>query len=54
VTGYQRIAIMLEALAGWLDEELAGGVPPKYLVQQASAAARHVAGIARTEGKTAL
>jgi F0F1-type ATP synthase assembly protein I len=50
VNSYLAIAAMLEALAGWLDDELAGGKPPKYLVHVAVGGALYVAEVARLEG----
>lgn len=34
----------LDALADWIDDELASGTPPKWVAQQAANAVRHVAG----------
>ena len=42
-------AARLYGLAGWLDDELAGGAPPKYLVQVAADAARWIADTYRQE-----
>jgi hypothetical protein len=42
------VAASLEALAAWVDGELAAGQPPKWVAQHASAAARHIAADART------
>jgi hypothetical protein len=50
VSGYRIVAAMLEGLAGWIDDELAGGVPPKWVARQAAAAARYIAGLARSAG----
>jgi hypothetical protein len=49
VSGYRAIAAMLEALAGWLDDAAAGGLPSKWLVGQAIAAIREIAATARAE-----
>ena len=35
-------------LAEWIDDQLAGGEPPKWVAMQASAAVRHIAAMARS------
>ena len=54
ISGYV-IAVMLEALARWIDDELAGGVPAKWVAIQAAAGCRYIAVEAKaaelTEGR---
>jgi hypothetical protein len=47
VSRYGEIAAALEGLAGWADDKLAAGAPPKWIAQQQLLAVRHVAGLAR-------
>jgi hypothetical protein len=49
----RAIAAMLEALAGWLEEGQAGGLPAKWLVGQAVTAIREVAATARADAELA-
>jgi hypothetical protein len=53
MTGYRAIAAALEALARWIDDQLAGGGPAKWVAQQASTAAREIARQAREDDKEA-
>ena len=53
MTGYRAIAAMLDALARWLEDGAAGGLPPKFLVGQAVIAIREVAATARAEAELA-
>jgi hypothetical protein len=45
-----QAAAELDGLAGWLEDELAGGKPPKYLVHIAILAVRWIAGRLRVGG----
>ena len=36
------VAAMLAELARWAENELAGGIPPKYIAQQMIAAVRYI------------
>ncbi len=47
------IAARLEALARWLEDGLAGGLPPKWIVAQAVIAIREIAATARAEAELA-
>lgn len=47
---WKQAAAELDGLAEWLDEELAGGQPPKHLVHVAVAAARYIAAKLRRGG----
>ena len=51
MTALQLLAARLEALAGYIEDGLAGGRPPKYLARQAAIAVREIAATARAEGK---
>jgi hypothetical protein len=48
VTGAQATAAMLEAIAAWIDDQLASGGPPKWIAGQAAQAIRYVASMLRT------
>lgn len=50
MNAYLILAAQLDALAAWIDDQLAGGAPPKWVAHVAAAAARYIAGIARLEG----
>jgi hypothetical protein len=47
MTGYLVVAALLNALAGWADDALAGGAPPKHVAQELIIMMRYVAGLAR-------
>ena len=47
VSGYLVIAAMLSGLASWIDSEVSGGAPPKWVAQQAADAARYISHLAR-------
>jgi hypothetical protein len=51
VNPLRAIAVMLDALAGWLEDGQAGGLPPKFLVVQAVIAIREIAGTAWAEAE---
>lgn len=49
--GNATVAAMLDqGLAGWIDDQLAGGVPPKWVAQMAADAARDIAVMLRGTG----
>jgi len=43
------IASLLEALAEWIDDAIAGGQPPKWVAYNAAKAARLIADLAKNE-----
>ena len=45
------LAARLEAVAGYLEDGLAAGKPPKYLARQAAMAVREIAATARAEAQ---
>jgi hypothetical protein len=47
-----EIGAMTGAVAEWADDALAGGKPPKWIVQQMIAASRLIAAAARDEAVT--
>jgi len=47
VSAYFEIAAALESVARWIDDQLAGGSPPKWVAQEAAGADREIAGLAR-------
>jgi hypothetical protein len=51
VSPLRVLAAALEALAGWLDDGAAGGLPTKFLVAQAVIALREIAATARAEAE---
>ena len=53
MTPLQALAARLEAVAGFVEDGLAAGAPPKYLARQAAAAAREIAATARAEAEVA-
>lgn len=54
MTALQALAARCEALAAWVDGELAAGQPDRWVAQQAAAAAREVAAAARAEDDATL
>lgn len=46
----REIAAALDALAGWVADELAGGQPPKWVAMSAEAGAWWLAAAARGNG----
>jgi hypothetical protein len=47
-----EVGVMIGAAAEWADDALAGGKPPKWIVQQMIAASRLIAAAARGEAVT--
>jgi hypothetical protein len=52
MTGVLRVeaAAELQALAGWIDDEIAAGQPPKWVAQVAAMTVRYIAAKLRTRG----
>lgn len=48
ISGY-HFAAMLDALAGWIDDQLAGGVPAKWVAYQSAAGIRYVSAEAKAD-----
>jgi len=44
MTTPRPVAAALEAAAGWVDDQLAGGAPPKWVAAQAAESLRWIAG----------
>ena len=47
------LAARLEAVAGWVDGELAAGQPERWVAAQAAIAAREIAATARADAELA-
>lgn len=47
--GYDAIARLLDAAAGWAEDAIAGGDPPKWVIRQLITADRLIAAAARGE-----
>ena len=51
-TGYDVIARVLDDAAGWAEDAIAGGDPPKWVIRQLVTASRLIAAAARGEPVT--
>jgi hypothetical protein len=47
MAAFNTIADALDQRAAWLEDQLAGGEPPKWLVREAVIAQRYIAAVAR-------
>jgi hypothetical protein len=54
MAAFNTIAAALDQHAAWLEDQLAGGVPAKWLVYEAVAADRYIAAVARGDTTPAV
>lgn len=54
MNGYEAIGAALTDLAGWAEDALAGGEPPRYVAQQEYERTRHIAFLAALAGNGRL